>query len=139
MSPNYSLAHAQLGRTLMYAGQYIDALGRFEKSIRLDPIPKNWFLTAKGICLIHIGKYEEAAKEFKTVINRNPMDLTALIRLTMAYSLWGREEDARSTAEEVLKLSPNFSVERVVKQWPYKNEEDRALGLNSLRKAGLPD
>jgi adenylate cyclase len=139
LSPNYSLAHAQLGRTLMYAGQYEDALRRFEKSIRLDPIPKNWFLTAKGICLIHIGKYEEAVKEFKTVIDRNPKDLTALIRLTMAYSLWGREEDARATAEEVLKLSPNFSVERVVKQWPYKNEEDRVLGLNALRKAGLPD
>ena len=139
LSPNYSLAQAQLGRTLMYAGHYEEALGWFEKAIRLDPIPKNWFLTSKGICLVHIGKYEEAAKEFKTVIDRNPKDLTALIRLTMAYSLWGRDEDARATAKEVLKLSPNFSVERVVKQWPYKNEEDRALGLKALRKAGLPD
>ena len=139
LSPNYSLAQAQLGRTLMYAGQYEEALGWFKKAIRLDPIPKNWFLTAKGICLVHIGQYEEAVKEFKTVIDRNPKDLTNLIRLTMAYSLWGREEDARATAEEVLKLSPNFSVERVVAQWPYKNEEDRALGLNALRKAGLPE
>ena len=139
MSPNYSLAQAQLGRTLMYAGQYEEALGWFKKAIRLDPIPKNWFLTAKGICLVHIGQYEEAVKEFKTVIDRNPKDLTNLIRLTMAYSLWGREEDARATAEDVLELSPNFSVERVVKQWPYKNEEDRTLGLNALRKAGLPD
>ena len=139
LSPNYSLAQAQLGRTLMYAGQYEEALTWFEKAIRLDPIPKNWFLTSKGTCLIHIGKYDEAVKEFKTVMDRNPKDLTALIRLTMAYSLWGRDEDARATAGEVLKLIPNFSVERVVKQWPYKNEEDRALGLNALRKAGLPD
>ena len=139
MSPNYSLAQAQLGRTLMYAGQYEEALKWFEKAIRLDPIPKNWFLTAKGICLIHIGKYEGAVNEFKIVNSRNPKDLTNLIRLTMAYSLWGRNEYARATAERVLYLNPNFSVERVANQWPYKNQEDRELGFNALRKAGLPD
>jgi tetratricopeptide (TPR) repeat protein len=82
----YKEAIAQGGKavSLMYAGQYDDALEWFEKAIRLDPIPKNWFLTAKGICLIHIGKYEEAVKEFKTVVERNPKDLTNLIRLTMA-------------------------------------------------------
>jgi len=139
LSPNYSLAQAQLGRTLMYAGQYEEALGWFEKAIRLDPIPKNWFLTSKGICLIHIGKYGEAVKELKTVIDRNPKDLTALIRLTMAYSLWGRDEDARATAEAVLELNPSFGVKRVTNEWPYKNEEDRALGRNALLKAGLPE
>ena len=139
LSPNYSLAQAQLGRTLMYAGQYEEALKWFEKAIRLDPIPKNWFLTAKGICLTHIGRYEEAVSEFETVNNRNPKDLTNLVRLTMAYSLWGREKDARVTAKKVIELSPDFSVERVVNQWPYKNQDDRELGFGALRKAGLPD
>jgi adenylate cyclase len=88
---------------------------------------------------LHIGKYEEAVEEFKTIINRNPKDLTALVRLAMAYSLLELEKEAIKTAEDILKLNPEFSVERVAKALPYKDEEDRQFVMTALRKAGLPD
>jgi hypothetical protein len=46
-------------------------------------------------------------------------------------------EDARAAAAEVLKRSPNFSVEHFVKAMPYKDEEPRQFMADALRKAGL--
>jgi len=55
----------------------------------------------------------------------------------MAYSSLDRIEDARAAASEVLKLSPNFSVEHFARAMPYKNETDREFMAEALRKAGL--
>jgi adenylate cyclase len=139
LSPSYSLAKAQLGRTLLYYGNYEEALALFKSAIRLDPIPKNWFLTCLGICYLHLGKYEKGVEEFKKVLSRNPKDLTALVRLAMAYSLLEQEENAHATASEIIKLNPKFSVEKVVKAIPYRKEEDRQLVKIALQKAGLPE
>jgi hypothetical protein len=46
-------------------------------------------------------------------------------------------EEARAAAAEVLKLSPNFSVENFVKALPYKDEEPRQFMADALRKGGM--
>jgi adenylate cyclase len=139
LSPNYSLSQAQLGRTLMYAGRFEEALPWLEKAIRLDPLPLNWYVTCVGICYLHLGRLEDSVKEFKKVLNRNPNDLTAAIRLVAAYSLLERKEEANAAAAEVLRLNPKFSISRIAKSWAYKNYSNRDFELNALRKAGLPE
>jgi TolB-like protein/Flp pilus assembly protein TadD len=86
-----------------------------------------------------LGKYEQGVEEFKKVLSRNPKDLTALVRLAMAYSLLEQEDYAHATAAEIIKLNPKFSVEKVVKALPYRKEEDRQLVKIALQKAGLPE
>ena len=139
LSPNYSLSQAQLGRTMMYAGRFEEALVWLEKAIRLDPIPLNWYVTVVGICYLHLGRLEDSVKEFKKVLNRNPDDLTAAIRLVAAYSLLERKDEANAAAAEVLRLNPKFSIAKIAKSWSYKNDSDKDLELNALRKAGLPE
>jgi len=96
-------------------------------------------LTSVGICYLHIGRLEDAVQEFKKVLNRNPNDILAAIRLVAAYSLLGRKEDASAAAAEVLRLNPKFSISRIAKSWAYKNDSDRDFELNALRLAGLPE
>ena len=48
-----------------------------------------------------------------------------------------RKEDARSQAKELLKVQPNFSAEYFGKRLTIKNDADRDLILNGMRKAGL--
>jgi adenylate cyclase len=139
LSPNYSLSQAQLGRTMMYAGRFEEALAWLEKAIRLDPIPLNWYVTVVGICYLHLGRLEDSVKEFKKVLSRNPDDLTAAIRLVAAYSLLERKDEANAAAAEVLRLNPKFSIAKIAKSWSYKNDSDKDLELNALRKAGLPE
>jgi hypothetical protein len=63
--------------------------------------------------------------------------LHAWIALAIAYSSLDRMEEAKSATAEVLKLSPNFSVEPFVNVIPYKNEADRKFIADALRKAGM--
>jgi hypothetical protein len=55
----------------------------------------------------------------------------------MAYSSSDKMDEARTAASDVLKVSPNFSVEHFAKALPFKHEEDRVFMVDALRKAGL--
>ena len=57
--------------------------------------------------------------------------------LSGVYILLDREEEARAEAAKALEISPNFSVERSSKSWPYKNQADLKLFVDALNKAGL--
>jgi adenylate cyclase len=57
--------------------------------------------------------------------------------LASVYSLLCREEEARAEAEEVLRIDPKFSLDRLSSSLLYKNRADTELVLDSLRKAGL--
>ncbi|UCF55829.1 MAG: hypothetical protein JSW15_06835 [Deltaproteobacteria bacterium] len=59
--------------------------------------------------------------------------------LTVAYSLSGREEEARAMAAELLMINPKFSVKGFELRSLYKNRTDTELIANAMRKAGLPD
>jgi hypothetical protein len=48
-------------------------------------------------------------------------------------------EDAKREALEVLKINPKFSVSKVEKTNPLKNESVKKRYFDSLRKAGLPE
>jgi hypothetical protein len=61
----------------------------------------------------------------------------AYITLAIAYRSLDRLDEARAAASEVLKLSPNFSVENWGKTLPYKDQEVKERFVSFLRKAGL--
>jgi Tfp pilus assembly protein PilF len=49
----------------------------------------------------------------------------------------GREKEARSEAEEVLRINPKFSLDYLAKARVYKDQLENDKYINSLRKAGL--
>lgn len=49
----------------------------------------------------------------------------------------GREEEARAEGAEVLRISPNFSLEAWRQILPYKDQAEVEHYLDGLRKAGL--
>jgi hypothetical protein len=88
--------------------------------------------TQGAFCEGAIGTCEKA-------VHGRPNDLFAHIALTTTYGLCDREEEARATAAEILRIQPKFSVERFAKGLQYKNQADKESLINALRKAGLPD
>jgi len=54
-----------------------------------------------------------------------------------AYIKRGREDEARAAAAEVLRMSPNFSVDAWAQMLPFKKQADLERLLAPLRKAGL--
>jgi hypothetical protein len=62
-----------------------------------------------------------------------------MVRLdvTVAYSICGEENKSREMAEEVLRISPNFSIDDHVKRLFYQDPADLNRYIGSLRNAGL--
>jgi adenylate cyclase len=140
LDPNGANSHAWLSTALRYDGSHEEALQAAEKALRLNPFPPEYyFFRTAAAAYIFTGRYEEAIAACKNGLNRAPNDVSTQIYLTAAYSLSGREKDARAKAEEVLRIDPKFSLKHYATTWPYKNQVDRDLIMNALRRAGLPE
>jgi len=57
--------------------------------------------------------------------------------LAASYSEIGKEEEARATAQQLLKMKLNFTLKSYRLARMYKNPKDTERFLNALRKAGL--
>ena len=75
----------------------------------------------------------------KKAVTLSPDDYIAHMLLATTYSLAGRQEEARIEAAEVLRLNPKYSLARTGKLMAFKNQADKELVINALRKAGLPE
>src|SRR5262249_50193266 len=83
------------------------------------------------------GRQEEAITVLKKAISLIPNLLASHEILAVAYSDLGRDEEARAEAAEVLRLSPNFSLEGMRQQLPFKDPAQTERVIVALRKAGL--
>ena len=84
-----------------------------------------------------IGKYEEATRFYKRLLQDQPNHWSGNAGLTVTYSMMGRVEEARAQAAEVLRIYPKFSLERQAKTLRFKNPDDAERYIDALRKAGL--
>jgi tetratricopeptide (TPR) repeat protein len=110
-----------------------------KEAIRLDPIPVSLYYQSLTNAFCLTGEYEEAIAAGKKATSLGPNNLVAHAFLAVAYSLHGREEEARVEAAEVLRINPKFSVEYWAKTMPFRNQADLELVIGALRKAGLPE
>ena len=76
------------------------------------------------------GQYEEAITWCEKAVLQAPDALYARIMMTVVYSWSGRDEDARAEAAEVLRINPQFSLEK------FEKRAGKSL-VDALRKAGL--
>ena len=139
LDPNGAHNYLYLEWTLRCAGRHEEALQAIEKAIRLNPFPPVTYYRAAGMSYIFARRYEEAIDAGRKAIAVAPNDHNAYMVLSAAYSLAGRDKEASSAAEEVLRINPKVTVKLYGKRLPYKNKSDAEIYLSALRKAGLPD
>jgi len=137
LDPNGAHNYLYLNYTLRFAGKFEEAVQAIEKAIRLNPFPPVTYYRFACLTYIGVGRYEEAIAAAKNAVSVAPNDFFAHIGLSAAYSLAGREEDARSAAAEALRINPKYSIEHAEKRLPFKNKADAKHFFNALRKAGL--
>jgi len=137
LDPNGAMVHGLLGVTLNYAGRPDEAIGYLKQGIRLNPFPAYWYFRHLGLCYLQKGSYEEVLTEFKKALHRSPDALINHLDLAIVYILLDRQEEARAAAKKVLEINPKYSVERVLKGSPIKNQAFVKLIIDALHKAGL--
>jgi adenylate cyclase len=137
LDPNSDSALNYLGIALRYGGRPDEAIPVIKKAIRLNPLAPGAYLFNLGACYLLLGRYEEAIAEGRKATSCEPDNLFAQIGLAAAYAAAGRDEEARATASEVLRIEPNFSLEKWSKTLVYKNQADGLRVVEALHRAGL--
>jgi adenylate cyclase len=130
LNPNSAMAHLWLGKVLTFASRWEESIPEYKIAIRLNPIPPSYYLWSLGLSYGATGQYDEAIAWCEKAVHMDPDSLMARIMMTAVYSWSGRDEEARAEAAEVLRINPDFSLERFAKK--------AGSGLvSALRKAGL--
>jgi adenylate cyclase len=138
LSPNSPFAYFILGSVLFFLEKPHDAIPMFQKSLRLSPIPiSSAVLIRLAASYLLADQSEEAIGQFIRLLELWPDNLHGRAMLSASYANSGRDSQARAEAKHVLRIDPNFSVERYIKLLNTKNQmliEHWTIGLH---KAGL--
>lgn len=105
--------------------------------MRFNPQYPAWYSANLGWAYRLVGRYEEAIVALKQALARNPNDLGTHFNLAATYGELGREAEARAEGAEILRLSPNFSLEVLRRVNPQKDPTLTERTVAALRKAGL--
>lgn len=139
LSPNHSLAKANLGMILTYSGEAGAAIPVFKEAMRLSPIYPGWFLSELARAYFQTGRYDDAVGVLEKRLQREPGSGEALILLAAAHSAAGRTENAKAALEKFLEPRPAYTLEDYASGEFYKFPDDLNRVLDALRKAGLPE
>ncbi|HEV8715446.1 MAG TPA: tetratricopeptide repeat protein [Candidatus Binatia bacterium] len=137
LDPNFAVGYAQLGNVLAFVGQPEEGVKALEQAMRLNPRYPDLDLFTLAFAYRVAGRYEEALALGKKFQARQPDYGPTHFHLAVCYAELDRLEEARAEGAEILRLNPNFSVERFKNFWPMKDTAVMESTLAALRKAGL--
>jgi tetratricopeptide (TPR) repeat protein len=138
LNPNNAWTLGWMGLRLEHAGDE-RGIAWVRKAMQLEP----FFPTTVNFSLAHHhfekGEYEEALAAARRL--NVPALFWTPIYLAAIYAELGRDREARSALEELLRVYPDFNVERYTdeaRKWNYPDDSIRRW-VAALRKAGLPE
>ena len=135
LDPNSASALFSLAQCLYFSGRWEEALPLLRQLIRLNPFVPIFYSYFGSACNA-TGRYEEGIAALKKSLKFAPNDLFANLSLAGSYVYSGREDEARAVVADIMRIDPNFSLERLRRAQPWKEaggdgfvEEMRKLGL----------
>jgi adenylate cyclase len=135
LNPNDALFHSEMGEVLLYAGQTDAAIKFMETGLRFNPRPEPGIYMELGLAYYLKLRYEDAVKALQQGLAKKPDFVGHLIVLTAAYAQLDNAENAKLSAQKVLRRHPFFEVESY--GTIFQNLSDRNHLREGLRKAGL--
>jgi adenylate cyclase len=138
LAPNLAQGHHTIARTLTFSGDPAGAINTLEGYMRLDPLYPDMALHFLAEARVSLGQFDEAITALKQRLERSPDSATSLALLASCYGNLGRMDDARAAWAQVMKIAPDFSIERQRRILPYKNPADFERRIEGLRKANIP-
>jgi adenylate cyclase len=140
--PNAATQIHVLGVALSCMGRPEEAISLYKKAFRLNPYPPTYFIKNIGEAYFMAGRFEELIDFINKWIYLRPEPSWlwwSHIHLAAAYSLLGRDEDAKTEVVKVIEVDPEISLELIEKSvWLY-NQDHINRYINALRKVGLPE
>jgi adenylate cyclase len=136
LNPNDVLIHAHYCHWLSRVGRADEALMGLDRILSRDPFPPGWFWEVRMIAEMQAKKYEDTIRSIREMSKWHPWQYAYLAG---CYARLGNRKEAESYAAETLRVLPTFTISWLLLQEPFKNPEDSAHLVESLRMAGLPE
>src|SRR5229473_1473303 len=111
LDPNSAFGYRALAEIMGFSGKPAEAVGMAEKAMRLDPRNRDFYLYLEGWSYSQMGRYQEAIPILKRHLASYPNSFAPHVVLIVDYSELGREDEARAEAAEVLRISPDFTMD----------------------------
>jgi adenylate cyclase len=137
LDPNDAEGYAGLAELLAWVGRAEEAIGLIEKAMRLNPHYPVWYLDILGWAHNLMGRHKEACEILERALIRNPDLMSTHILLAIIYSETGRLEKARAEVKEILRISPDYSLDVMKERTPFEDQTRLDREIDALRKAGL--
>ena len=139
LAPNHAEVLAVSAITQNKSGRPERSLELIRKAMRLSPIYPTWHLWVLGTACRLTGQTDSAIGAFEAAIKRKADYLAPLVGLASTLGEVGREEDAKTSVSEILRIDPDFSIKKYMDGLSYRDPAESARFEEGLRKAGLPE
>jgi adenylate cyclase len=140
LNPNLALAWSVSGWGRTYLGDHFEAIARLERAIRLSPLDvlAYHFYTGLGWANLFAGRYDEAASWARRATLAKPEWAVPARVEAIACGLSGRMAEAQQALGRLRAIDPSLRLSKLT-LITWRRPEDRALYVEGLRKAGLPE
>ncbi len=144
LSPHFTPALAELGRSKIDAGRSREAIGHLERAILSNPTDHSIYVVNfwAGMAALHIGDDQAAVGWLARSRQANRDYSHSAQLLAIAYVGLGEMEKAHAAMAEYRERVPRFSMVLWQKVWATTNPvvaEQRKRMENALRRLGVPE
>ena len=122
---------------LIYLGRAKEAVGLAKFAIRLAPVYPPFFQVVLAAAYYGSGQYDAAIAAATEATRSDRNILGAFLILAGANAALDRPEAAKQAADEVRRISPDFSLEAYAATQPYKDPAALQQIIRTLQEAGL--
>ena len=140
-NPNDVHCHYLKGVSSLALGMNRQAQQYLDKAERLSPFNLLQFSVhmVRAVSLANQKKYEDAVEASLRATYYDNAYFSTYAIATACLQLAGRTEQAQQYATKVLTLKPNYSTELYQCLTPHADEKTRALFINAMQSAGIPE
>jgi len=135
--PSYANAYVLLATLLYYAGRPEEGLEQIRQAMQINPHhPYNYhFHLGQAYFVLH--RYREAIDAFNHGLSSYPASERMRVWLAASLAQAGEIDEAKWEGEQIMAANPDFSIQRMVQVFPFKNPDDTGRFIAGLRLAGL--
>ena len=139
-NPNNSLTWLLLGTLHAFKGEGEKAIAPVERALKLSPLDPHRYYYHSLAATAHFvaGDYDAAQKFCLSSLKANATHTSTLRVLAATQWRLGDHEQARATAQQLLKLEPNLTVSGWLKKSPASSYELGRDFADLLTKVGIP-
>ncbi|OHV82454.1 tetratricopeptide repeat protein [Ensifer sp. LCM 4579] len=133
LSPHYADVLYSHADTLVHASRPAEALEKLKKALSLNPLAPDAYLWSAAGASYFLGQYEECIGFVQGMKDKTPADRI----VAASWAMLGDRKKARQHRMRASKANPTFDVDKWLTVIPFKEQWQKDLYREGLKKAGF--